>query len=237
MFGMAESVSRMTSVLTSMPRHLTRAAGAARGGDHPLSLPPAERAMRARQRDDVADQIAQEHGPATMQMGDRQHAALAVGERPPGRRIDRLEVVEVRAEVLRPRIFRALHQAALHLGERIARADLRPATMNRDAPGPCASPPAALPEPARPRSGRAARRRRPMPRRRPSSRKRRMKLGTPHSTVGRKRSISSSASTSELRTLNSELAAPVRPCATGNPPTMPERTTLRNAPVGKPASG
>ena len=64
-----------------------------------------------------------------------------------------------------------------------------------------------------------------------------MKLGTPHSTVGRKRAIVATASASELRTLNSELAAPVSPCATAKPPTMPERMTLRNAPVGKPASG
>ncbi len=42
-----------------------------------------------------------------------------------------------------------------------------------------------------------------------------MKLGTPQSTVGRKRATVASASASELRTLNSELAAPVSPCTTG----------------------
>jgi hypothetical protein len=64
-----------------------------------------------------------------------------------------------------------------------------------------------------------------------------MKLGTPHSTVGRKRATVASASASELRTLNSELAEPVNPCTTGRPAIMVERMTLRNAPVGKPASG
>jgi hypothetical protein len=64
-----------------------------------------------------------------------------------------------------------------------------------------------------------------------------MKLGTPHSTVGRKRATVSTASTSELRTLNSELAAPVKPCTTGRPAIMVERTTLRKAPVGNPANG
>ena len=64
-----------------------------------------------------------------------------------------------------------------------------------------------------------------------------MKLGTPHSTVGRSACTFASASASELRTLNSELADPVSPCTTGRPAIMVERATLRNAPVGKSAIG
>ena len=64
-----------------------------------------------------------------------------------------------------------------------------------------------------------------------------MKLGTPHSTVGRSACTLSIASRSELRTLSSERAEPVSPCTTGKPAIMVERITLRNAPVGKSAIG
>ena len=70
-----------------------------------------------------------------------------------------------------------------------------------------------------------------------SSRNRRTKLGTPHSTVGLNAVTFSSASASECRTLNSDCADPVSPLITGMPAIMPERITLRNAPVGKSASG
>ena len=56
-------------------------------------------------------------------MGDGERAALAVRKPAPGVGLDRFEVVEIRHDVLRRCALRALHQAALHLGEGITGAD------------------------------------------------------------------------------------------------------------------
>ena len=58
------------------------------------------RARLARQRDDVADQIAQQHRAAPVQVRDREHAALAVRQAAAGLRIDHFEMVEVGRDVL-----------------------------------------------------------------------------------------------------------------------------------------
>jgi hypothetical protein len=52
-----------------------------------------------------------------------------------------------------------------------------------------------------------------------------MKLGTPHSTVGRKRLIVATAS-GRIAHLELGAGGAGRPCATEKPTTMPERMTL-----------
>ena len=98
-------------------------AGAPRRRNHALARAAADRARRARQRDDIADEIAQQHGAATMQMGDGERAALAVSEASAGFGLDHFEMVKIGHEVLRRRVLSALHQPALHLGEGVAGAD------------------------------------------------------------------------------------------------------------------
>ncbi len=93
----ADSTSTTTSVLTSMPRHFTRDAGA-RAASSPPARPSARNAARlARQRDDIADEVPQQHRAAAMQMRDREHAALAVRQAAAGVRIDHLKIIEIEA--------------------------------------------------------------------------------------------------------------------------------------------
>jgi hypothetical protein len=89
-----------------------------------LTQPSAVRARPARQRDHVADQVAQQHGATAMQVGDRKHAAFAVRQAQATVRVDDFEVIEIGRDVLGRRVIGALHQAALHLGEGIASADV-----------------------------------------------------------------------------------------------------------------
>jgi hypothetical protein len=56
-------------------------------------------------------------------MSDGERAAVAIRKASAGVGVDHFEMVEIGHEVLRRRALRALHQAALHLGEGIARTD------------------------------------------------------------------------------------------------------------------
>ena len=60
----------------------------------------------------IADNEADQHGPAPVEMRDSQSAAFAVWEPPPGLRIDNLVILKLRRRIVPVAIFAALRKGA-----------------------------------------------------------------------------------------------------------------------------